>query len=1314
LLGPMKESSGKEKALPHSIHALLQPKGIEEPTLSIFHLFGEPLVCLLLNGEERLCLAQISSRLLRGYSYNEIHNRRVALGITCVQCSPRQLELLRRVGAMPLSSRRCGTITKREAQRLVESFMQHLPAPPRLPENFVFEVEHHCGWGCSGLFVPTRYNSSRAKCVQCVFCRVFFSPNKFIFHCHSAAETGVQQQIVNYRHPDAANFNAWRRHLLLADPNPPDSLLFAWEDIKAMFNGGNRTKKASLPTPLATAFTTTITATTSTITSVEAVEENLNEPEASAACYAPPKRPTPLGFAPLVHTDVPMLKPHVNLPSLMSQHTSEVPNYLWLSGLISRDSVQSQSGSSSYGAGSGDVCGTVNVNDSLSEWAAHLREYFEKMTQVPIDVDVDLDAADDRSEYSIGSRASVSTSGVSSLLPRSHRNEHTTVKSPPKHVAPLRFIMENNEGETSKSPPSSSKAILSATAQRILHSLERHGSTMSSSNKIPSLAPIPFSPLSTPLQRSTTRYPSYMATYNRYKEFKRRFAVQSSTPSVLPQFSIACNRIEEHGDEDATRRKDDTTAVTRPSAFEFSSESSQALKSTSIQPHGALAISEKSQPVVICHSGATVANSAKTLETTDKVGSHVPSTAHDACTSAKLPVEKEFSSLNQQTKFVFSNPIALGPPARPPVTLPDASGFTFSNPKSQFKRPAPVENSSFLPILMSSRQPVSDHPCPFKKASVPLDLDLWRCESCLMENSGRDSVCKSCHLPASVPSSSKSNSSNATSDKPAFLVNLPSNGWECPTCMVQNKMGVSECVCCHTLNPSSEVTADASKEKVATAPVFNFGPPKSVSSAESFCAVSAGDKAPISGSAVNFGISVTSSSPNPPQVARPITQSSLISSKGWSCPTCLVKNDDSLKNCPCCKTAKPKSSDSTAPRAVDCASIPGFSFTKPAGTNATPTTVTFCFGSNSDQAVTTNFKFGDSAVQQNEIGVKLAKTDKNKWECPTCMVKNSDNISSCPCCQTKKPTFSLKLAPGIPNESGDKWACPTCLVRNDVLVDLCPCCQTKKPSKSSSDSVGGEETCASCLAKNGAFVSKCISCQVKKPDIDPLTVSSSGTSVDSVSRPPQYASSPPVVMSTLRPFLNFGSQNPNTSSCSSFPAAVVTTPSFSFSKPADASNTSTKGLEIPVTSISSNLKNGVFNFGTPATTSGFDFSAKKENVTPVVSATTSNFSSVSFNFGSSIVPAPAFKFGQPKLSSGGSSYDAGNTSRSMFFTANIKRCLTAHPWCFLIMSTFQRSSRDRIEWTSDSAGSAKAEQGIADVCSVAIGTYINVSCGAFL
>jgi hypothetical protein len=48
-------------------------------------LYGIPIVSLYIESQERLCLAQISNTLLKQFSYNEIHNRRVALGITCVQ-----------------------------------------------------------------------------------------------------------------------------------------------------------------------------------------------------------------------------------------------------------------------------------------------------------------------------------------------------------------------------------------------------------------------------------------------------------------------------------------------------------------------------------------------------------------------------------------------------------------------------------------------------------------------------------------------------------------------------------------------------------------------------------------------------------------------------------------------------------------------------------------------------------------------------------------------------------------------------------------------------------------------------------------------------------------------------------------------------------------------------------------------------------------------------------------------------------------------------------------------------------------------------
>ncbi|KAL0271490.1 UNVERIFIED_CONTAM: hypothetical protein PYX00_008570 [Menopon gallinae] len=195
-------------------------------------LYGIPIVSLVIESQERLCLAQISNTLLKQYSYNEIHNRRVALGITCVQCTPVQLEILRRAGAMPVSSRRCGMITRREAERLCKSFLGD-NAPPRLPDDFAFSVHHECAWGCRGAFLPSRYNSSRAKCIKCSFCGLFFSPNKFIFHSHRTSPNAT------YVQPDAANFNSWRRHMKLTG-SPPDDIVHAWEDVKAMFNGGTR------------------------------------------------------------------------------------------------------------------------------------------------------------------------------------------------------------------------------------------------------------------------------------------------------------------------------------------------------------------------------------------------------------------------------------------------------------------------------------------------------------------------------------------------------------------------------------------------------------------------------------------------------------------------------------------------------------------------------------------------------------------------------------------------------------------------------------------------------------------------------------------------------------------------------------------------------------------------------------------------------------------------------------------------------------------------------------------------------------------
>lgn len=258
------------------------------PQVSTVVLYGVPIVSLYIESQERLCLAQISNTLLKQFSYNEIHNRRVALGITCVQCTPVQLEILRRANAMPVSSRRCGMITRREAERLCKSFLGD-NSPPRLPDDFAFSVHHECAWGCRGSFLPSRYNSSRAKCIKCSYCGLFFSPNKFIFHSHRISTSD------KYIQPDAANFNSWRRHLKLSG-SPMEKIMFAWEDVKAMFNGGTRKR---------------------------IISSSSRDPNSSSSSAAAARRPSHLtGESNAGHTQVKKTKETPNLPSSSSSSST--------------------------------------------------------------------------------------------------------------------------------------------------------------------------------------------------------------------------------------------------------------------------------------------------------------------------------------------------------------------------------------------------------------------------------------------------------------------------------------------------------------------------------------------------------------------------------------------------------------------------------------------------------------------------------------------------------------------------------------------------------------------------------------------------------------------------------------------------------------------------------------------------------------------------------------------------------------------------------------------------------------------------------
>ena len=98
---------------------------------------------------------------------------------------------------MPISSRRCGMITKREAERLCKSFLGD-NSPPKLPENFAFEVRLHpkddkVSFSSQIIYKPNNHS---------VF---YVSHFRYIMNVHGDAEDNLCHQDTTPREPNASN-----------------------------------------------------------------------------------------------------------------------------------------------------------------------------------------------------------------------------------------------------------------------------------------------------------------------------------------------------------------------------------------------------------------------------------------------------------------------------------------------------------------------------------------------------------------------------------------------------------------------------------------------------------------------------------------------------------------------------------------------------------------------------------------------------------------------------------------------------------------------------------------------------------------------------------------------------------------------------------------------------------------------------------------------------------------------------------------------------------------------------------------------------
>uniref|UniRef100_A0A4W6DW22 Nuclear pore complex protein Nup153 n=1 Tax=Lates calcarifer TaxID=8187 RepID=A0A4W6DW22_LATCA len=305
--------------------------------------------------------------------------------------------------------------------------------------------------------------------------------------------------------------------------------------------------------------------------------------------------------------------------------------------------------------------------------------------------------------------------------------------------------------------------------------------------------------------------------------------------------------------------------------------------------------------------------------------------------------------------FTFSSPIVKATAASPPSFSPSA-GFTFSAPVAKLgpsmsngKLSAPIAAA----VKPAANKSTEDYEGPFKPAKVLKQgsvLDLLKAPGfgspVARTSPGPDSAPQPNSTQSTAPSSTSTTTSSLSSSTGfGDLFKAPLNGWSCDVCLVQNKPSDAKCVCCAAPQPNSSSSKSMDSKP---SPTTSVGLESSSSSSA----------ATSSTTTTTTGFGAMFSKP----------------AGTWDCDTCLVINKPDAVKCVACETAKPGTGlkpSLTLPSA--------FSAVKTAPTPTAP--------------VSTGFVgFGD----------KFKKPD-GAWECDTCLVQNKAEDTKCVACMSAKP-----------------------------------------------------------------------------------------------------------------------------------------------------------------------------------------------------------------------------------------------------------------------------------------------------------------------
>ncbi|XP_067280990.1 nuclear pore complex protein Nup153 isoform X2 [Pseudorasbora parva] len=552
--------------------------------------------------------------------------------------------------------------------------------------------------------------------------------------------------------------------------------------------------------------------------------------------------------------------------------------------------------------------------------------------------------------------------------------------------------------------------VTSATARRILQSLERMSSPLADAKRIPSTVS---SPLSSSLNHSDLDISNYQAKRKRLEPSVppvQKLVVPAAAavsgnrsmsfrPSLTPGGG---NRgLDKNNRETPLRRSPPISDPTQASPASTSSisyplsstpaSSSAASGGGKMKRERAIRPSSKRPEDEVAEDPDLPPASLPTNFTlpTFNFSSPPPTTSFSSSTtplttvSEEPPANKEPAapSTPPSVPFTFSSPIVKATAASP-LSFSPSSGFTFSAPT--MKTGPSYSNGKIVPTVAPVKSVASeekDFDGPFKPAKVLKQgsvLDILKGPG--FASPSQNSVDKPSQ---SATSSSAPLSGFGDKFKP------PAGSWSCGTCLLQNKSSDKTCVACLAPQPNTDSKSD-SKPTVAPASISSlFAPPAG----------------------------------------------------SWECDTCLVRNKPEVIKCVACDTAKPGTGVKSR------LTLPALSETSSTFSASLSTTTT----TTASSTATGLLGFGD-----------IFKKPEGAWDCDVCMVQNKAQDVKCVACQCSKPgaVAAVVSAPAsAPGSSaapllgfGEKfkkpegsWECEVCCVQNKAGDQQCVACQSAKP-----------------------------------------------------------------------------------------------------------------------------------------------------------------------------------------------------------------------------------------------------------------------------